>query len=230
MAQVVRFWPKILRLDPSDYQVEKWHRSLIKWKSNWAGPAWCSSSTRYQVHTKARVATDALDYEYNHDTRTQSPRLAAARLQLAVGRRGLGPREQGEQRTQRVSFVATSCESTQSSSSRAGLGCFVGKNTTWSASARLFGARLESVSLGLDAWVQGRAKCTRRGVRRSSSRHWLEYSESKNLTAESHEQKNEWPEHHLRTRSLFRFCTNDIYFCDQTKIWSSESDPHNKRP
>ena len=52
--------------------------------------------------------------EYNHDARTQSPRPTAARLQLAVGRRGLGPREQGEQRTQRASFVATwyvSCES-----------------------------------------------------------------------------------------------------------------------
>ena len=45
--------------------------------------------------------------EYNHDARTQSPRPTAARLQLAVGRRGLGPREQGEQRTQRASFVAT---------------------------------------------------------------------------------------------------------------------------
>ena len=29
--------------------------------------------------------------EYNHDARTQSPRLTAARLQLAVGRRGLRP-------------------------------------------------------------------------------------------------------------------------------------------
>ena len=45
-------------------------------------------------------------YEYNHDARTQSPRPTAARLQLAVGRRGLGPREQGDQRTQRASFVA----------------------------------------------------------------------------------------------------------------------------
>ena len=27
MAEVVRFWPKIRRLDPSDYQIEKWHRS-----------------------------------------------------------------------------------------------------------------------------------------------------------------------------------------------------------
>ena len=54
---------------------------------------------QYDVHTKVRVANDALDYEYHHDARTQSPRLTAARLQLAVGRRGLGPREQGEQRT-----------------------------------------------------------------------------------------------------------------------------------
>ena len=56
---------------------------------------------------------DALDQEYNHDARTQSPRLTAPRLQLVVGGRGLGPREQEEQRTQRPSFVATniSCES-----------------------------------------------------------------------------------------------------------------------
>ena len=39
--------------------------------------------------------------------KTQSPRLSAARLQLAVGRRGLGPRDQEQQRTQCVSFVAT---------------------------------------------------------------------------------------------------------------------------
>ena len=45
--------------------------------------------------------------EYNHDARTQSPRLTATRLQLAAGRRWLGPREQGDQRTQRASFVAT---------------------------------------------------------------------------------------------------------------------------
>ena len=44
--------------------------------------------------------------EYNHDARTQSPRITAARLQLAVGRRELGPKEQGDQRTQRASFVA----------------------------------------------------------------------------------------------------------------------------
>ena len=31
---------------------------------------------QYEVHTKVRVrvAIDALDYEYNHDARTQSPR------------------------------------------------------------------------------------------------------------------------------------------------------------
>ena len=67
-----------------------------------------------KVRARVRVAIDALDYECNHDARTQSPRLTAARLQLGVGRRGLGPREQGEQRTQRASYVATyeaSCES-----------------------------------------------------------------------------------------------------------------------
>ena len=61
---------------------------------------------QYEVHTKVQVAIDTLDCEYNHNARTQSPRLTAARLQLAVGRRGLGPREQ-EQRTQRASFVAS---------------------------------------------------------------------------------------------------------------------------
>ena len=76
-----------------------------------------------------RVAIDALDYEYNHDARTQSPSLAAARLQLTVGRRGLGPREQGDQGNQRASFLATYVimrEYTQREqhSSRAGLGCF----------------------------------------------------------------------------------------------------------
>ena len=60
-----------------------------------------------KVRARVRVAIDALDYECNHDARTQSPRLTAARLQLGVGRRGLGPREQGEQRTQRASFMAT---------------------------------------------------------------------------------------------------------------------------
>ena len=52
---------------------------------------------------------DALDYKYmyNNDARTQSPRLSAVRLQLAVGRRGLKPRDREEQRTQRASFVAT---------------------------------------------------------------------------------------------------------------------------
>ena len=45
------------------------------------------------------MAIDALDNEYNHDARTQSPRLSAAIPQLAVGRHGLGPRDQEEQRT-----------------------------------------------------------------------------------------------------------------------------------
>ena len=65
------------------------------------------------------------DYEYNDDERTQSPRLTAARLQLAVGRRGLGPREQGDHRTQRASFVVRIMReyTKSSSSSRAGLGC-----------------------------------------------------------------------------------------------------------
>ena len=83
---------------------------------------------QYEVYTKVRVAIDVLDYEYNHDARTQTPRLTAARLQLAVGRRGLGPREQGEQRTTRVFRGCVSCETTnRAAAHRAGLGCFVEK-------------------------------------------------------------------------------------------------------
>ena len=84
---------------------------------------------QYEVHTKVRVAIDALEYEYNHDARTQSPRLPVARLQLAVGARGLGPRDQEEQRTQRALFVATYHLRVHSVAAalghRAGLGCLV---------------------------------------------------------------------------------------------------------
>ena len=54
------------------------------------------------------------------------------RLQLAVGRRGLGPREQGEQRTQSASFVAyVSCESTHRAAALVlGSDALLKKNTT----------------------------------------------------------------------------------------------------
>ena len=120
----------------------------------------------YEVHTKVqvRVAIDALDYEYNHDARTQSPRLTAARLQLAVGRRRLGPREQGEQRT-RLSWLRTMRESTQSSSSRAGIGFVVEKKYhVKRLGTSLRGQTTRILSVGLNARAQGRAKCTRRGV------------------------------------------------------------------
>ena len=32
---------------------------------------------QYEVHTDVRVTIDALKYDYNHDARTQSPRLSA---------------------------------------------------------------------------------------------------------------------------------------------------------
>ena len=48
---------------------------------------------------------------------------------------------------------------------------------------------LESVSAGSDDWLQGRAKRTRRGARHNSSRRWLGFSESKNLTSQSHQSK-----------------------------------------
>ena len=94
-----------------------------------------------EVHAEVRVAIEALDYEYNHNARTQSPRLSAARLWLAAGRRGFGPRDQEGQRTQRTSFVATYHTRVHTAAAaaattaavghrRGGLGCLVEKNTT----------------------------------------------------------------------------------------------------
>ena len=54
-----------------------------------------------------RVVIDALDKEYNHDARTQSPGFSAATLQPTVGGSGLGPGDQEEQSTQRACFVTT---------------------------------------------------------------------------------------------------------------------------
>ena len=104
MAQAVRSWPQN-PTRPIGLSNRKMASGIkqVKIELSRAGLV----QQQYEVHTKVRVAINALDYEYNHDERTQSPRLTAARLQLAVGRRGLGPREQGEQRTQRASFVAT---------------------------------------------------------------------------------------------------------------------------
>ena len=87
----------------------------------------------------------------------------------------------------RLSWLRLTREYTHSGSTYVGhrgvLGCLVEKNAKRSASARLFAAGLESVSAGLDAQVQGQAKCTRRGARHSrSSGRWLEFSISKNLT------------------------------------------------
>ena len=89
---------------------------------------------QYELHTDVRLAIDALGRENNHDARTQSPRLSPARLQLAVGRRGLGPRDQEEQRPQRASFGGyvsfESAQQQQSGSPHAGLGCLIEENTT----------------------------------------------------------------------------------------------------
>ena len=89
---------------------------------------------QYELHTDVRLAIDALGRENNHDARTQSPRLSPARLQLTVGRRGVGPRDQEEQRTHRASFGGyASFESEQQQqpvSARAGLGCLIEENTT----------------------------------------------------------------------------------------------------
>ena len=86
---------------------------------------------QYEVHTDVRVTIDALKYDYNHDARTQSPRLPAARQQT-VGGSWLGPRDKEEQRTQRESFVTCrSYNSTHTAAAavevgdRVGFGCLV---------------------------------------------------------------------------------------------------------
>ena len=65
---------------------------------------------QYEAHRKYEYEQRSMRWtvnEYNRDALTQSLRLTAARLRLAVGQRAFGPREQRDQRTQRASFVAT---------------------------------------------------------------------------------------------------------------------------
>ena len=65
--------------------------------------------------------------------------------------------------------------------------------------------------------VQGRAKCARRGAGRSSSRRWLEFSESKNLTAESHEQKTNDPSTISAQEACFDFARMIFIFATRPK-------------
>ena len=72
---------------------------------------------QHEVHTEVRVAIDALDHEYNHDARTQSPRLSAPRLhKLSVDAGSdLETKKSGDQAHVFRGYV--SYESTHSSSS-----------------------------------------------------------------------------------------------------------------
>ena len=89
-------------------------------------------------------------------TRTQSPRLSAAGLQLAVGRRGLGPRDEKDQRTQRAFFVAT-CHSRVHTAAAA-------KPSCWSRWARMLGRKKYHVKhLGTSLHGQARVRQRRRG-------------------------------------------------------------------
>ena len=75
MVQVVRFGAKICRLGPSDSQSQ----NGIGLSSNKKDVTEQSLvQQQYEVHTHVRVTIDALDYEYNHDARTQSLRLSTA--------------------------------------------------------------------------------------------------------------------------------------------------------
>ena len=95
-----------------------------------------------------RVAIDELENECANAV------VAPLREQTAaVGRRGLGPRDQEEQRTQRASLVAKYHKRVHTVAAVSQSSCWarylVGKKNTCSTSARLFAARLESVSAGL---------------------------------------------------------------------------------
>ena len=116
-------------------------------------------------------------------------------VQLAVDRRGLGPRDQEERRTQRESFVATYIlyireyiHTAAAVSHRAGFGCLVEKKTRGAL-------RHVSVSGGSDARMlesgaeRSALGASLRGARHSdrSSRLWREFSNflsPKHLTAE----------------------------------------------
>ena len=76
MAQVVR------RLDKSDDS----DRRILKPK-NGIDLSWSTNVTEQnlvqhqnEIHTDVRVIIDALENEYIHDARTQSPRLSAATI------------------------------------------------------------------------------------------------------------------------------------------------------
>ena len=197
-------WPKSPDFGPkSDYSV---HRILNRKKSL------VFAAVR---GTQRSTTINALEYEYNHDAQTQSPRLSATNIQLDVGRRGLGPinRDQEERRTQRASFVAMyhtrEHKAAAAAGHRAGLGCLIENNTTWSAAACLFVARLESVNAGLDARVQGRAKYTRRGpdIDSSSTRSLFRFARTRLFSRPDQNLK-------LRKADLMRipFRASDFYF------------------
>ena len=117
MAQVATFWPKF---DDSTDRIVESSKNLTE--QSRPGTA-AVRGTRKSTSTSSDRCVGL---------RIQPRCLTAARLQLAVDRRGLGPREQGEQRTQRASFVATlSCESTHRAAALVlGSDALLKKNTT----------------------------------------------------------------------------------------------------
>ena len=115
-------------------------------------------------------------------------RSRRASAQPAVGRRGLRPRDQEEQRTQRASFAATNHTGVHTAAAaaaaaaghRAGLGCLVAKKTR--EAPRHVSSRPPDQSQSAQAWMlESRAEqralgASLRGARHSTSRRWLECS------------------------------------------------------
>ena len=71
------FWPKS---DDSAHRILRSKNSIgLQPRKNVTEQSLVLQQQQYEVHTDVRVAIDALEKEYNHDARTQSPRLSAAR-------------------------------------------------------------------------------------------------------------------------------------------------------
>ena len=75
MAQVVRFWAKS---DDSARRILKSKNGIgLSPSKKMTEQSLVLVQQQYEGHTDVRVTIDALNYEYNHDARTQSPRLSA---------------------------------------------------------------------------------------------------------------------------------------------------------
>ena len=74
MAQVVRFWAKIRRLDPSDDLLEKMASVFCQVKSSGPEPV----QQQYEVHTKVRARVRSMRWNTNTTTMSERSRRASS--------------------------------------------------------------------------------------------------------------------------------------------------------